>query len=307
MSTLATPAPETAPADDPKDRYRSIWSYLVDVPFKQDYVEVEDVRVRYAEAGDPSAPTVVMLHGTGGHWEAFCANIGPFAEHFHVLAFDMVGAGFSSKPDRPYMVRNLARFVTAFMDALGIARASLVGVSLGAQTATRVAIDFPDRVDRIVLVSPVGLARLTPTSGDDTEVQTRRRAAIVRDTSWDSTKSIFKGLIHDPRDVIDDLVMVRQRIHRMPDAERDMFNIFAMAKPDIYVQGALGDDELRGLQAPTLVFMSEHDMPFFKETAKVIDDLAPDARLVALSDVAHWAQFETCDYFNATAIGFLKG
>lgn len=290
-----------------KDGYRSIWSYLVEVPFSQAYVQVEDVRVRYAEAGDPAAPTVVMLHGTGGHWEAFCANIGAFAEHFHVIAFDMVGAGFSSKPDRPYMVKHLARFTVALMDALDIARAHLVGVSLGAQTATRVAIDFPDRVDRLVLVSPVGLTRLTPTSGDDTEVQTQRRAAIVRDTSWDSTKSIFKGLIHDARDVLDDLVAVRQRIHRLPDAERDMLNVFAMAKPDFYVQGSLGDDEIAALRAPALVFVSEHDAPFFKETARVIGELAPDVRLVELGDVAHWAQFETSDFFNATAIAFLRG
>ena len=305
MSSLTQHEPNGA--IDPKDAYRSIWSYLVTVPFKQDYVQVEDVRVRYAEAGDPAAPTVVMLHGTGGHWEAFCANFGAFAEHFHVLAFDMVGAGFSSKPDRPYMVRELARFTTAFMDALGIAKAHLVGVSLGAQTATRAAIDFPDRVDRIVLVSPVGLSRLTPKSGDDTEAQTQRRAAIVRDTSWDSTKSIFKGLIHDARDVLDDLVSVRQRVHKMPDAERDMLNVFAMATPRYYVQGSLGDDEIAALAAPALVFVSEHDAPFFKETARVIGELAPDVRLVELSNVAHWAQFETADYFNDTAIAFLKG
>lgn len=152
---------------DPKDEYRSIWSYLAEVPFRQDYVEVDGIRVRYAEAGDRSRPTVVMLHGTGGHWEAFCANIGPFSQQFHVLAFDMVGAGFSGKPDRPYIVTNLARFTKAFMDKLGIAKASLVGVSLGAQTALRCAIDFPDRVEKLVLVSPVGLTRLTPVAGDD--------------------------------------------------------------------------------------------------------------------------------------------
>ncbi len=204
------------------------------------------------------------------------------------------------------MVRELARFTIAVLDGLGIAKAHLVGVSLGAQTATRIAIDFPDRVDKIVLVSPVGLARLTPKGGDDTEVQIQRRATIVRDTSWDSTKSIFKGLIHDPRDVLDDLVSVRQRIHAMPDAERDMLNVFAMAKPDYYIQGALGDDEIAGLEAPALVFVSEHDAPFFKESAKVIGALAPDAQLVELSNVAHWAQFEIADYFNETAIGFLK-
>ncbi|HVF95342.1 MAG TPA: alpha/beta hydrolase [Sphingomonas sp.] len=307
MTAAATLETEQRMTDEHKDGYRSIWSYLAEVAFRQDYVTVGDVRVRYAEAGDPAAPTVIMLHGTGGHWEAFCANIGPFAQHFHVLAFDMVGAGFSSKPDRPYRVDELARFVKAFMDAKAIARAHLVGVSLGAQTSARFAIDFPAHVDRIVLVSPVGLTRLAPRSGDDSEQQMQRRAAIVRDTSWDSTKSIFDGLIHDPRDVLDDLVSIRQRIHRMPGAERDMLNVFAMIKPEHYLSGSLGDDELATMRAPTLAFVSEHDAPFFKESARVIGELAPDARVVPLGGVAHWAQFETCDYFNDTAIAFLKG
>lgn len=113
-------------------------------------------------------------------------------------------------------------------------------------------------------------------------------------------------MIYDPRDVLDDLVLLRQRIHRLPNAERDMMNVFAMAKPDIYVQGSLGDDELAAMQTPALVFVSEHNSMFFKKTATVIDELAPNTQLVALSGVAHWSQFETSDYFNETAIGFLN-
>ena len=291
---------------DPKNAYRSIWLSLMQVPFKQDYLQIGDVKVRYVEAGDPAKPTVIMLHGTGGHWEAFCANIGPFSEYFHVLAFDMVGAGFSDKPDQPYVVTNLAAYVLAFMDKLGIDRAHLVGVSLGAHTVARFAIDYPDRTNRIVLISPVGLVRTSPKPDDDTEANVRRRAQIVRNTGWESTKSIFSGIIHDPRDVLDDFVAMRQVMHRLPEAEHNMANVFRMTDPENYAKGALRDDELAGLKAPALVFVSEHDAPMFQTTANVIAQLVPDARLIPLNGVAHWAQFETTEYFNEKAIAFLR-
>lgn len=299
---------ETSAAPDAAaegENFRSVWTYLTQVAFRQDYVDVGGVRTRYIEAGKPGAPAVVMLHGTGGHWEAFCANIGPYAEQFHVFAFDMKGAGFSDKPDEPYLISELAAFVKNFMTAVGIERASVVGVSLGAQTAARLAINYPESTDKVVLISPVGLARLHPVRDGKADEGLGRRKQIVDDTSWESTKSIFYGLIHDHDDILPDLVKLRQTIHRMPNAARDMANVFKMAQPDIYAQEAIHDDELRALKAPVLVFVSEHDAPFFRDAARVIAELAPKATLIELSDVAHWAQFEAADYFNEVTIEFL--
>jgi 2-hydroxy-6-oxonona-2,4-dienedioate hydrolase len=62
--------------------YQSVWRFLMQVPFRQDYVEAAGLRTRYVQAGRADRPAVLMLHGTGGHWEAFCANLGPMSEHF---------------------------------------------------------------------------------------------------------------------------------------------------------------------------------------------------------------------------------
>ena len=84
--------------------YRSLWMHLCELEFRQGYVMADGVRTRYAEAGDPAAPPVLLLHGTGGHWETFAPNLPALAEHFHCVAIDMVGNGFSGKPDHDYEI-----------------------------------------------------------------------------------------------------------------------------------------------------------------------------------------------------------
>ncbi len=287
--------------------YRSVWTYLMRIPFRQDYIDVRGVKTRYIEAGHPGSPAVIFLHGTAGHWEAFCANIAAYAEHFHVFAFDMKGAGFADKPDVDYEIADLATFAKDFMAAVGVKKASLVGVSLGAWTAALVATTYPEIVERIVLVSPVGVARLSPNSpGHDAEKETAKRSEIVKDTSWENTRKIFKGLIYNDEDVLADFVAIRQALHRLPNAAHDMKHVFTIGKTATYERAALTDEALASLQTRALIFVSEHDNPFFRKAAQIIAELAPNATLVELSNVAHWAQFEAADYFNQVTIEFLS-
>ncbi|MDT5048163.1 MAG: 2-hydroxy-6-oxonona-2,4-dienedioate hydrolase, partial [Mycobacterium sp.] len=66
------------------DDYRSIWMYLKELEFRQGFAEIAvkgaAVRTRYAEAGSPERPHVVLLHGTGGHWETFAPNLAALSE-----------------------------------------------------------------------------------------------------------------------------------------------------------------------------------------------------------------------------------
>jgi pimeloyl-ACP methyl ester carboxylesterase len=80
--------------------YESIWSHLSTVAFRQGWLDAGGVKTRYAQAGDLDARAVIMLHGTGGTWEAFCATLGEHAKHFNCYAIDMVGSGYSEKPRR---------------------------------------------------------------------------------------------------------------------------------------------------------------------------------------------------------------
>jgi pimeloyl-ACP methyl ester carboxylesterase len=124
---------------------------------KSRFVEIEGVRVHYQEAGDAGAPAMLLIHG-------FCASnfvwndaLVPLAEAgFRVIAPDLVGFGFSGKPEGgEYTIEAQARIIVGLMDALGLGRATLVGSSYGGAVAAVCALDDAERVERLVLVGAV--------------------------------------------------------------------------------------------------------------------------------------------------------
>jgi pimeloyl-ACP methyl ester carboxylesterase len=124
---------------------------------KSRFVEIENVRVHYQEAGAIDAPPVLLIHG-------FCASnfvwnetLVPLSEAgFRVIAPDLIGFGFSGKPESgEYTIEMQARMICGLMDALGVARATLVGSSYGGAVAAVCALDHAERVERLVLVGAV--------------------------------------------------------------------------------------------------------------------------------------------------------
>ena len=110
------------------------------------------MRTRVLQAG--SGPDLILLHGTGGHLEAYARDIAGLAREFRVTAYDMVGHGWSDLPDTPYTIDVLSDHLIGLMDALGISRAHLSGESLGGWVTAWTAAYHPDRVDRLVLNTP---------------------------------------------------------------------------------------------------------------------------------------------------------
>ena len=80
--------------------YESVWSDLQGVPFSQGYRDAGGVRTRYLHAGDPGKPALVLLHGSGGHAEAYVRNLESHAEHFSTWSIDMLGHGGRVGPRR---------------------------------------------------------------------------------------------------------------------------------------------------------------------------------------------------------------
>ncbi len=122
----------------------SIWGELADIDHELRHVDVAGVRTRVLRAG--SGPDLVLLHGTGGHLEAYARDIAGLAADFRVTAYDMVGHGWSDLPDRPYTIDVLSEHLVGLMDALGIGAAHLSGESLGGWVAAWTAAHHPDRV-----------------------------------------------------------------------------------------------------------------------------------------------------------------
>src|SRR5687768_142190 len=109
-------------------------------------------RLHYAECGDAGGEAIVFLHGWPDSWFSFSQVARKIPECYRALLIDQRGFGESEHPDGGYDIRSMAADVAAFLDALSIERATVVGHSFGSFVARRVALDYPTRVDRLVLI-----------------------------------------------------------------------------------------------------------------------------------------------------------
>ena len=283
--------------------YESIWTHLSQVSFKQGWIDAGGVRTRYVQAGPADAPALIMLHGTGGTWEAYMATLGPHAEHFNCFAIDFLGSGYSDKPSRDYEIADYVQQVAAFMEAVDVEKTSLIGISLGAWVAVRFASTHPDKTVKVVLNAPFGLA-------DDAEEIggiIKRRGTAYDDPSWQNIKKIFDSLIFREEKRIDDLIALRQATYSNPEAKAASEHVLAVLGPKYFHKNLITEAECCGIEVPVMVVESMQDRPLFRNTAQRLVTLLPDAVHLEMQNVGHWPQFEDPETFNEASLRFLRG
>ena len=136
------------------------WNRNRHVVFHSDhsrFVDVDGVRVHYQEAGDPKAPALVLIHGFASSTLVWSKVFLKLAEAgYRVIALDMLGYGYSAKPrNGEYTIAGQAKLLMRLLDALGIPRAVIIGSSYGGAVAATCALDYPERVEKLVLVGAV--------------------------------------------------------------------------------------------------------------------------------------------------------
>lgn len=284
-------------------RHRSIWGHLMKLAFSQNYVDAGGIRTRYVEAGSKDAPVLIMIHGTGSSWECFCATLESHAQHFRCLAIDMAGSGFSDRPDEPYEIPFYVNHVLAFMDALGIEKASFIGVSLGAWVTSRLVVDHPERVKKLTLLASSGLIINNATMSRTKTV----RNAAVDDPSWENIKPVFNSILYKEEDRIPDLIQLRQAIYREPDMKMGMGNILVLQNEEVRRRNLVTEEEWRGVTVPIFIILAPDDNRDYTTTGERIADLAADVRTLTIEKVKHWAHYEAPEIFNPANLAFLLG
>jgi pimeloyl-ACP methyl ester carboxylesterase len=142
-------------------RARSVnWDDVADlIPHSEHshFVQVDGARIHFQEFGDATKPTILLIHGYTASlyvWKTVAPMLADAG--FHVVALDLLGFGYSDKPSWfDYAIGSQARVVARFMNRLGIGRATIVGSSYGGAVAATLALDYPERVEKLVLVDTV--------------------------------------------------------------------------------------------------------------------------------------------------------
>ncbi|MGW0829291.1 alpha/beta fold hydrolase [Streptomyces prunicolor] len=270
----------------PLPAHIGIWGELSDVEHELRFVDVAGVRTRVLRAG--SGPELILLHGTGGHLEAYARDIAGLAADFRVTAYDMVGHGWSDLPDRPYTIDVLSAHLLGLMDALGIDSAHLSGESLGGWVTAWTAAYHPERVERLVLNTPGNIA-------NKPEVMVKMRdstLAAVRDPSDETVRRRVEFLFHDTSMVTDELVNLRRAVYGRPGFLRAIENTLVLQDPEIRKDFAWDPAWVGRITAPTLLLWTDHDPTGGLDEAAMLQSWLSDARLHVIEDAGHWPQWE---------------
>ncbi|HSE24623.1 MAG TPA: alpha/beta hydrolase [Pyrinomonadaceae bacterium] len=136
------------------------WHQNRDVIFHSEYshfIEVDGVKVHYQEAGEPTNPAVLLIHGFASStfvWSKVFLELAK--KGLRVIAIDLLGFGYSEKPKNgEYTITGQAKLIHKLLGLLGIDRATIVGSSYGGAVAATCALDYPDCIDKLVLVGTV--------------------------------------------------------------------------------------------------------------------------------------------------------
>ncbi|EME67056.1 2-hydroxy-6-ketonona-2,4-dienedioic acid hydrolase [Rhodococcus ruber BKS 20-38] len=256
-------------------------------------------------------PAVLLLHGGGpgaSGMSNYSRNIDALAAHFRVIVPDLPGYGRSSKSvDQQDPFGYLADKMRGLLDGLDIDRAHLVGNSYGGACALRLALDTPDRVEKMVLMGPggIGTTRNLPTPGLKALMSYYTGAGPSRDKL-----EIFirKYLVFDGIDVPAEVIDERYRASIDPEVVADP----PLRRPS--GPGALRtlrrmdftrDRRLRTLATPTLVIWGSNDRVNRPSGGRMLARTMPHCDLLLAADTGHWVQWERADFFNAVTTAFL--
>jgi pimeloyl-ACP methyl ester carboxylesterase len=320
MTTVTSPAKPGAPsAYGPQGR--SPW---MDVDWRahQRWITVNGSPLNVIELGE--GPPLLFVHGLSGSWPNWLEQLPVFAGGadgiagatpaaptggHRVIALDLPGFGRSPMPPEQITISYYARTIDALLEELGVSAAAVVGNSMGGFTAAELAINFPQRVERLVLVSPAGISTYNDPRGTRALPRLRHMEHLVGAyAAWVAAHA--------------------ETVARRPGLRNATFGFVARHPRELpaalvaeQIRGAGKPGFLQGLQAnleydfrprlpeiacPTLIVWGERDRVITVRDAERYSELIPGSRKVIFADTGHVAMLERPAEFNALLEEFLS-
>lgn len=268
--SIAMPAPKAKPR----------WQQLplppaMPAPLAKGFVEVDGAQIYYARFGKSGDP-VILLHGGMGNADHWSHQVKALAEKLQVIAIDSRGQGRSTRTKAKPSYDQMAEDVIAVMDKLELRKASLVGWSDGGEIALKLAIQHPDRVDKLFILG----------SNYNAKGSKPRRGPLPATFSAYAAKC-------------------RADYRKMSRTPKQYNNVQAWLVPIWRNPMGFTQDQLRAIKAPTIVADGDHDEIIELAQIEEMSKLIPDARLEVFADTSHFALWQDPAAVNKVLLDFL--
>jgi pimeloyl-ACP methyl ester carboxylesterase len=275
------------------------------------YYDAGGVRTRVIEAGE--GEPVIMMHGLSGHAESFIRNVKPLAEAgYHTYAVDAIGHGFTDKPaDAVYHSPLYERHLRDLMDAIGAERAHVIGQSLGAWTAWRLALAEPERFHSLISATGAGILLSDEESKRQSQEIHKKVGALtsraLEEPTRERVRARLEWLMASPDRVTNELVETRYTIFNLPDSRAVMGKMTAEQTSEANRAHLIGEEELARTAVPTMLIWTDKNPTVPAAVAERAAQLVPGARYELIDDAGHWPQFEQPETFNRMVADFYQG
>lgn len=278
--------------------------------FDVKYVDLPgDINLAYVDQGKGDQ-TIILIHGLGSYIPAWENNINELSKNYRCIAIDLPGYGKSSKNPHSGMMSFYAKVVSDFIDKLDLKNVVLAGHSMGGQIAMVAALNYPEKIEKLVLVDPAGFEFFNP--GQKSWFENVMSMNLVKLTTVEAIESnLSVNFYNMPKN---SLFMIEDRI-AMRDA--DDFDNYCYAVSNS-VAGMIDEpvlDKLKYIFQPTLIFFGENDNLIpnrylnpgtTEKIAKAGAEKIKNSKLIMVPKCGHFMMFEKPDVFNDEVKKFLN-
>lgn len=261
-------------------------------------IQANGIQTNYHDLG--KGEPVIMIHGSGpgvSAWANWRLSLPVLAKKYRVIAPDMVGFGFTERPDDyNYTMQNWVDQLIGVMDALSIESAPIIGNSFGGALALALAIQHPDRVKKLVLMGSVGL-EFELTDGLDKTWGYQPSLANMR--------KLLDIFAYDRNLVTDELAELRYQASIRPGFQESFEKMFPAPRQNAIKAMASSEADIQALQQDTLILHGREDHVIPHENALRLFSLIERSQLHLFGQCGHWTQIEHADRFNQLVSDFL--
>ena len=261
-------------------------------------IDAGGIRTNYHDEGE--GRPVLLIHGSGpgvSAWANWRLTLPELAREFRVVAPDIVGFGFTERPEGiSYTRESWTNHLGSVIDALGLGEVDVVGNSFGGAMALSLAVARPAQVRRIVLMGAVGI---------HTPISPGLDAIWGCEPTYEDMSRVTPLFAYDKSQITDDLVRLRTAAFARPEVAQAWAQMFPAPRQRWLDALALDDDEIRSVRQETLVVHGREDEVIPLAGSRKLAALLPRNDLHEFGRCGHWVQIEAAARFCRLVADFL--